>query len=129
MPVLPLGFLRAAGNMQPISYVLISVALRYVCALHLALSFLSGSLYLHTHAEQVQTPHCRAGMREKNYNAFCRNTALLIRNPHAGVVNEGTGYMPHLNTWPFPIADGVLSAWLWKLELGDKCYKQMYTKR
>lgn len=61
--------------------------------------------------------------------AFCRNTAVLIRNPHAGVVNEGTGYMPHLNTWPFPIADGVLSAWLWKLELGDKCYKQMYAKR
>lgn len=39
MPVLPLGFLHAAGNMQHISYVLISVALRYVCALHLALSF------------------------------------------------------------------------------------------
>lgn len=62
MPVLPLGFLRAAGNMQYISYVLISVALRCVCVLHLALSFLSGSLYLHTHAEQVQTPHCWAGI-------------------------------------------------------------------
>lgn len=39
MSVLPLGFLYAAGNMQHISYVLISVALRYICVLHLALSF------------------------------------------------------------------------------------------
>lgn len=39
MSVLPLGFLYAAGNMQHISYVLISVALRYICVLHLALFF------------------------------------------------------------------------------------------
>lgn len=58
MPVLPLGYLRAAGNTQHISYVLISVALRCACDLHLALSFLSGSLYLHTHTGQAQTLHC-----------------------------------------------------------------------
>lgn len=70
MPVLPLGFLHAARNMQHISYVLISVALRYIFVLHLGLSFLSGFLYLHTHAEQVQAPHCWAGMREKNFNCL-----------------------------------------------------------
>lgn len=56
--------------------------------------------------------------------------AVLIRNPHAGEVNERTGYMLHLNMSLPSFALSHVLMWyylngLWKLESGDKWCKQM----